>query len=625
MKNILNKIIPGLLIVVPVLVAIFIFPGFTRAFDFPKTILFQLLLIFTALLTILKFLLEKKLPIPEKFFTSPLAKIVLLILSVIFLATVFSQQQLNSIWGTYDRGLGLITWLSLGAYFFLLLLHLKKKHIAHALKLLILGTTLIALYGIFQNLGWDPIFTGFDTDYLEGRIFSTLGNPDFLAQLLAPVIALALFLARKKPAYAIPAIIMFIALLQTGSRASLLALIFGLLFFAFLLIKKKSRFVLISTALLFLFFLGIKLGLPTLNRFELNDENFRSAESRLIIWNVATQAILDHPIFGLGPDNFEIHFPEYMQPDFYYHEDNLHITADRAHNETLEMGLIGGLPLMLLYLILIAYITRHLVKNKSHPSAKISLALLIIFAQNQLSFSQITHFTLTFFLLASLIITSTDPKTITWKPNKIAAVFLFLLLFFTFDQVITDRLKAEAWYTYALSTDNTKTGVQNAITHAPLDAKLRYDLLMWFPETRAQQIEALEIIEGKTIEIMAWKANYMLSIDTEEAYRLFEEVIALNPLYPHTSRAYADGLYTNEDYEPAAKYYEDYLTLVPEFWTWCPDLESHSEYEQKKYRIFYKNVPDFNNSLIHLHTAYTNLGETEKAESLNEYLTCLQN
>jgi O-antigen ligase len=633
MKNILNKIIPGLLIVVPVLVAAFIFPGMSRTFDFPKTLLLQFLLLTTALLTLIKFFLEKKLAFPEKFFTHPIAKIILLMLGIIFLATIFSPQRLNAIWGTYERGLGLIAWLTFGTYFFLLLLHLDKKWIERGLKLSVLGTTLIALYGISQKFGLDPIFANFNTDYLEGRIFSTLGNPDFLAQLLAPIIALTVFFAwtKKKPLYVIPTIIMFIALLQTGSRASFLALIFGLAFFVFLLIKKKKQLLMISAALLFVFVLGIKLGLPTLDRFELNSENFRSVESRLVIWGVATQAILNHPILGLGPDNFEIHFPEYMQPDFYYLEDNLHISADRAHNETLEMGLIGGLPLMLLYLALIAWVLHHSIKNpnKKSLSSGISLGLLIIFAQNQLTFSQTAHFTLTFFLLAGLIITTANPQTATWRPTKpflyfgTTAILLFLL--FTFDEVINDRLSAEAWYTYALMTDDTKTGVQSAIYHDPFNTKFRYDLLMWFPETRAEQIEALRVIEGDTIEVIAWKANYMLNVDTEEAYALFEEAIALNPLYPHTTRAYADGLYLNEDFELTAKYYEDYLNLAPEFWTWCPDLESHSEYEQKKYRIFYKNVPDFNNSLIHLYNAYLNLEEDEKAETLNEYLECLQN
>ncbi len=592
--------------------------------------LLRSLLALILLLTILKF----RFKIPKNYFTSKITLIVLGILLTIFLATLFSPQGLNSIWGTYDRGLGLIQWLTFGTYFFLLLLYLNKKHIILGLKLLIFGTTLIAAYGILQNYSIDPIFAHFNTDFLEGRIFSTLGNPDFLAQLLAPVIALTLFFAWAKKKilhkiiYILPAIIMFIALLQTGSRASFLALILGILFFIFLRIKRKKHILIITGSLILLILVGIQLGLPTLDRFQLNSENFRSAESRLIIWDVAANTILDHPILGLGPDNFGIRFPEYMKPEFYYLEDNLHISADRAHNETLEMGLIGGFPLMLLYLALIALVLQHLIKNpKKKLSTALSLGLLIIFLQNQLTFSQVTHFVLTFYLLAGLIITTTPPKSFQWRPTKLfrylGTPILIIFLLFIFAETVIHRVYAEGWYTYALATEDTKTGLQNAIAFAPLETEFRYDLLMWFPEERNEQLHALRQIEGESIDVLAWSANYMLSVDTEEAYTLFEEVIALNPLYPHTTRAYADGLYIDGKYATAAQYYETYLTLVPAFWTWCPDLESYSEYEQKKYRIFYKNVPDFNNSLIHLHDAYTQLGEAEKAAELYEYLECL--
>lgn len=625
-----EKIIPGLLTVAPVLVGILVMPGFPHVFDFPKLLLLQLILMLAVLIQTVILVREKKVKINTAFFKSPLALIVWGMMFVIFLATIFSEQMLNSIWGTYERGLGLIAWLTFGTYFAATLLFLDKKWIKRGSIWLIYGVSFIAIYGICQKFGWDPLFAGFDVDFLEGRIFSTMGNPDFLAQLLAPFIFLSAFIAwaEKKWAYTVPAGIMFLALLFTESRASLLALLFGFAFAVFLLVKNKKRLIAITVSALIVFVIAVQIGVPTLERFQINAENFRSAESRLVIWDLAARIIADHPILGVGPDNFEIHFPAYMTPEIYYLEDNLHISADRAHNELLDMGLIGGLPLMFLYLALILYVFKaaFLEKNKKALPVGLAIATLIIFAQNQLTFSQVTHFVVMFFFVAGLIIYQSEKDVFGWKPNKMlrfsVAVVLIVFTVFCFDQLFTDRMRAEAWYAYAITTEDTKNGLAYAIEHDPTNTKYRYEMLMWFPEEREYELSVLREIEGDTIEVMAWEANYLLNVDTEAAYQAFEDVIAVNPLYPHTTRAYADGLYVNEDFGKAAEYYEQYLEIVPDFWSWCPSLEDYSEYEQKKYRIFYKNVPDFNNSLIHLYNSYINLGEEEKAAELKVYIDC---
>jgi O-antigen ligase len=625
-----RNVISGLLVSIPSLLALFVYTRFAGAFDPSKTLLLRglVLLIIGGLLFLLA--KHKELKFVKERFSTTGAKLVFAMLFVIFLATVLSPQRLNSVWGTYERGLGLVQWLSLGSFFGLLLLFLNEKWLKRGLFLLLSSGSVVSLYGLLQALGWDPIFSNYNTDYLEGRIFSTMGNPDFLAQFLAPLILIATlwFWKSRNLLLLVPLGLMVPALVLTESRASFLALIISLGLFAVLLVKQKKKLILPFMVLIGMFFLGTSLEVPLFDRFQITPENYRSMESRLLIWDVAVQAIVEQPILGLGPDNFGVRFHEYMEPRFYYVEDHLHISADRAHNELLEMGLIGGLPLMALYLALGLWVLKFLRKNPKEHVLEITLALSItlMFLQNQLSFPQMTHYAMFFFFLAGLVIKVSGSTVTVWKPTRLfyrfgiplCALFLLCTTYVTWVKPVY----AEAWYTYALMTDDKKNGLENAIIFSPWTTRFRYDLLMWFPETRGEQLSALEIIEGSSINVLAWTANYTLNFDPELSFELFETVIALNPQYPHTQRAYADALYLKERYEESAVQYEIFLDLVPDFWSWCPELETYSEYEQKKYRIFYKNVPDFNNSLIHLQHAYAELGQAEKVEELERYLSC---
>lgn len=621
-----NNLIATILVLIPSAVAIFVFTHFADAFELAKTIVFRLLLSVIGIVCLTQ-IFKNKLEINKSVFNSKILKTVSLILLVIFVSTIFSDQRLNSIWGTYERKLGLIQWAGLGIYFFFLVCFLNREKAFFGIKVLIFTGLMISIYGILQKLGFDPIFSNFNVDYLEGRIFSTIGNPDFLAQFLAPTAFLSIFFAAKKKSKILlfTSIVILIAIVLTESRASILALLGAMAIWLFLEVKNKKKLLLTSLVIIATFISFVFFETPGFDRFKFNDANLRSIESRLVIWKVAAEIARDYPILGIGPDNLEIYFPSYMKPEFYYLEDDLNISADRAHNEILDMGLIGGIPLILLYLYL-AYLIFKNVFNKDETTKAASLALIVILLQNQLSFSQIIHWILFFFLLSILVIKNSKnifEKIILRKNLKFTTIILVIFLtLFGVKETILDKVYAEAWYTYALRTDDTKIGLQNAISFSPLESEFRYNLLMWYPDQRYEQVQALKLIEGDTINVIAWEANDLLGRNNNEAYRLFEKVINLNPYYPHTTRAYADGLYKNGDYVKATEYYEKYLELIPNIWEWCFDLDQRSDYEKKKYRIFYKNVPDFNNPLKHLLDSYEKIGETEKTKKIEEFLHC---
>ena len=614
----------------PGLIAVFVLTDVVRTFDFSKHLFFRTFVLLSSLLIILRGLWFGYLKIPTKRFSNHVTIVLGLMLLVVFMATMASPQMLNSLWGNFERGQGLIPWAFYLLYFCLLLLCLSRESVKRSSYWILGFGGLVAAYAVFQKMGFDPIFASFNVDFLEGRVFSTLGNPDFLAQFLAPLIVYAVYLSwnEKRWIYLPLILVLLFALVFTESRASFLAVIFSLTFMFVHLTKNKKRLFFAFTAFLILMIVGASLHLPLFDRFQINSENFRSMESRVILWDVATRVILDNPILGIGPDNFAIRFPEYLSPEFYVLEDDLNISGDRAHNEVLDMGLIGGIPMMLLYLALIFLILRSLYLHKNPKSLDygFALALITIAMQNQLSFPQITDYVLWIFLLAAWVIyrEPDDVKELTFsKPFRfVSPLIVVAFVFFVFVESVLFPLQAEAWYAYALGTDDTKHGLMMATNYAPLEPEFRYNLLMWFPEEMETELGALHLIEGDSIDVLAWMANSYIYKDPEKAYEIFEELIEINPEYPHTVRAYADALYVNEEYERAVDYYEQYLLIVPEFWSWCPELSEKSAYEQKKYRIFYKNVHDFNNSLVHLYESYEAIGAQEDLEILNPYMEC---
>ncbi|MDE3076047.1 MAG: O-antigen ligase family protein, partial [Chloroflexota bacterium] len=77
--------------------------------------------------------------------------------------------------------------------------------------------------------------------------------------------------------------------------------------------------------------------------------------ARLLIWRASVQAFLARPLLGYGPDGLAPAFERYYPASLLRFEGGW-VQFDRAHNEFLDMGLVGGVPAILLYLIIIGWI-----------------------------------------------------------------------------------------------------------------------------------------------------------------------------------------------------------------------------------------------------------------------------
>ena len=212
------------------------------------------------------------------------------------------------------------------------------------------GMVAVSLFALWQ------LATGQGRIDVEGvwRVRAFYGSPNNLALVLDRAIPLALALAlfgRRRPVWQTvwhwaAAVVMTLACVVTFSKgALLLGLPFGL---ALVLIggawRSRRRWPL-------WLFIGLAaagvIGLLALFRTERFADllNFRTGTSfvRLKLWRGAWQMVLDHPLFGVGPDNFLYAYPtRYVLPSAWEE-----LGLSHPHNIALDfwtrLGLLGVL------------------------------------------------------------------------------------------------------------------------------------------------------------------------------------------------------------------------------------------------------------------------------------------
>lgn len=110
--------------------------------------------------------------------------LILVSLSLVF-STLFSQNIRISIFGTYDRWEGILTY---GNYILLFVLGIKliqsRKHILSIIWCTIIASVLSGIYGIFQSLGMDFISWSLDPTL---RVFACINNPVHFCAYMAMV------------------------------------------------------------------------------------------------------------------------------------------------------------------------------------------------------------------------------------------------------------------------------------------------------------------------------------------------------------------------------------------------------------------------------------------------------
>ncbi len=347
-----------ILILVPFLFTQSIFIGMI----FLKTMLFYSLT--TILVVIYSILIYFDRQFIPRF--SKIGWLFLALILVFTLSTILSPQPHTSLWGSFNRMDGLLTWFYYFAFFVIVSgVARNKNNWQTIIKIAISGIIIISIYALYKLWFID------DTS-INYRANGSLGNPVFLGGYLAISLPLVLsyILNKKRSAFKIISFLALIlgvtALFFTFSRGSWIAAFLAILLVFCLYFYKYKRQIfnlkiikVISVVSLFLVIIIASLYINLLNSpgsesWKNNIISTTSIERRLHTWSIGLQAFKEKPIIGWGLENFKIAFNKYYKPisgskNISFQETHL----DKAHNEYIDMAVTGGITALIIYLLII--------------------------------------------------------------------------------------------------------------------------------------------------------------------------------------------------------------------------------------------------------------------------------
>ncbi|TAK37044.1 MAG: tetratricopeptide repeat protein [Chloroflexota bacterium] len=306
-----------------------------------------------------------------------------LMLGAYVLATILSIAPVFSFWGSYQRLQGLLSVLAyIGIFFFASQFLVRREQVERLITTILLTSLPIALYGILQSLGRDPLPWSGDVVF---RVTGTMGNAIFLAAYLIMVVPLTLgrlvssvgATKSTTPANALsflrPGFYGLLLLLQltttvlTQSRGPWLGLIAGLAVFVLLALLRERRvqqfWISVAVLLAGLAFIavlnvpssplaGLKTTSPYLERLgSIAETDSATGKVRLLIWtgdgvgSGALGLITADPfrtIFGYGPETMQIAYGKYYPPEL-AHVEARNASPDRSHNDYLDSVVTTGL------------------------------------------------------------------------------------------------------------------------------------------------------------------------------------------------------------------------------------------------------------------------------------------
>jgi len=280
---------------------------------------------------------------------------IFMVLSFAWTGSFYASYLSMGIWGTYL------------CVYFITIATIKDKTWTKLLLIAVIGSGVIAaLYSFFQFYGIElPIWKR-----LTGRmrLFSTFGNPNYLAGYIVATLHLEvlLFLTQKrkwKIIFLITIGVLYASLLITRTRGAWISLLISFLLVLMLLLlyrrnffkKEKTSIIMLTTVAFFITLIFLTPNYLNRGKISIIERgasviNFKSSASqRFLIWNAAVQLIKEKPLLGWGVGTFGVYYP-LAQGEFLSRQENKSFLpqANRsinAHNDYLqvwaETGIIG--------------------------------------------------------------------------------------------------------------------------------------------------------------------------------------------------------------------------------------------------------------------------------------------
>ncbi len=131
---------------------------------------------------------------------------------------------------------------------------------------------------------------------------------------------------------------------------------------------------------------------------------FGDTGPRLLAWKAGAQAMLDHPFFGWGPENYNSAFDRHFPPQMFMQLD-FEQWFDRAHNMIMDIGTTTGLLGLATYIcffaLVLAFLAREWLRTRDLTNGILIAALLLAYLfQSLFTFDTMNTDVLVFLVLA---------------------------------------------------------------------------------------------------------------------------------------------------------------------------------------------------------------------------------
>jgi putative inorganic carbon (hco3(-)) transporter len=437
----MSKFIRQLFYILFFVTPLLLWPFTSEVFEFNKMMFVYLMTIIIGAVWLIKSFLDHKFEIAK----TPLDIPILLFLASQIISTIISINPHTSLWGYYSRFHGgLMSTISYIVLYYALITHFtdQAKAIRHLITAILSSAAIISFYAILEHLGIDKNIWVQD---VQNRVFSTLGQPNWLSAFLITLTPFALFQAinaeskNRRYVNASLSLLYLIAILFTKSQSGLGATAIVLLaFFIITAVQKHKSWLILSLipviALLFVF-KGPTIdqtfkSLNKINPFYSNtlaivtEENKTrvggsdSMTIRRVVWEGAIKLGLQHPLFGTGVETFGYTY-YWVRPAAHNLTSENDFLYNKAHNEYLNFLATTGFVGLATYLFLIGAILFVIARQsafggrnkttKQSPSDEFKMPILLgflsILITNYFGFS-VVNIALFFFLFPAIYLSS---------------------------------------------------------------------------------------------------------------------------------------------------------------------------------------------------------------------------
>jgi putative inorganic carbon (hco3(-)) transporter len=496
------------------------------------------------------------------------------------ISTFFSIDRHTSIFGYYSRlNGGLLSTISYSILYFILCIYINPKFQKQIIKFVLISGSLVAIWGILEHFGIDKDFWVQD---VQNRVFSTLGQPNWLAAYLNILIPLSI----NSPL----ALLFFVCLIFTKSKSGIIACLL-ILPFCF----KKSKIVYFN--LIFIICISLSFFLikkPAETKPPLPNLNITaSSDIRKIVWQGAIDLYKQYPIFGTGVETFAYTY-YWTRPASHNLTSEWDFLYNKAHNEYINfLATTGTFGFLTYTFLLICAIYLFITKKQFIFLASYLSILITNFAGFSVVVTSLFLFLLPSFVLDQLPQQKSKPQKWIIFPLVLATIYLLKsIIFFYF----ADIAYAKNDYKTAISlnpyepiyySNASLQAAQNkqsnlainysnkAISISPTNINILKERAQMFlylsqkdPSNFEKSIATLKIItqlaptDAKTYYLIG---QFLITVDKiEEAIPFLEKAVELKSNYDDAHFSLAQVFVNQKKYDKAKIHLEKTLEIAPQ-------------------------------------------------------------